>query len=397
MKIRSPHSKIVLICVWLSYSAVSPTAVFGLMQSPRRTSSSCYGTPSLLATSWSKPTLDHRRDSLTLPNSNVVLEPMLGANREFWAPSDATLPSTSCLDSVVAVSQSAGEQERTSFQCDAPVHILRAPSNPNNNNVWKEFTPQAAMEAAESTGLWSTGRHHLYPTTDQIAVDLPLGMGEACRELATGVILPAIAAAFDTPLSNLYFKDMFLAKYEPTGQPGLGKHTDGSAYSFNMLLSTPDSDFQGGGTWVEPVGLVTPSQGEVLLHRGFLLHEGCPVTKGTRYVLVGFVQERSDASISNNNGARSSELFVKTVQRFPLGMVLEVDEGDQQKCATVVDLVPGGAAEVAGIRQQDCLRGILLAEDKLLAFDGKTFDEVMDILVGRKDLGPVQLVVERWN
>ena len=424
MKIHTSHRNSGSIIIWLSYSTLWSEAVLGLMQSPRSrstrfappsssSSSSFGGTTRLHATSLSAATGVQKRDSLRVPDSSIVLEPVLGINQEFWAPSDATLPSPSCFDSVVLAASRNNkdrENERIPFRSDASVHILRKlsettttiPNNNNNTNVWKEFLPDAAVEAAESTGVWSTGRHHLYPTTDQIAADLPLGVGGACLELATRVILPAIAVAFATPLNGLYFKDMFLAKYEPTGQAGLGKHTDGSAYSFNMLLSTPNRDFEGGGTWIEPVGLVSPSKGEVLLHRGSILHEGCPVTKGTRYVLVGFVQERSDTSINaiainNGSGSRSSEVFVKTVMRFPLGMVLEVDEGDKQKCTMVVDLVAGGAAELAGICQQDCLRGILLPDDKLLVFDGMTFDDVMDILVGRKDLGPVQFVVERWS
>merc|ERR1712224_471901 len=138
---------------------------------------------------------------------------------------------------------------------------------------------------------------------------------------ATRVILPSIAFAFGVPLEKLYFKDLFLAKYEPTGQPGLGKHTDGSAYSFNMLLSDPVADFDGGGTWIKPVGLVEPRRGDVLMHRGNLLHEGCPVSKGVRYVLVGFVQSDSDSGRDrvtiNRNG--NSELLLKTVETFPLG------------------------------------------------------------------------------
>lgn len=230
-------------------------------------------------------------------------------------------------------------------------------------------------------------------------------MGEAALNLATRIILPSIALAFDTPVERLNFKDMFLAKYEPKGtgmgQPGLGRHTDGSAYSFNMLLSEPGpgpkGDFEGGGTWIEPVGLVKPAMGDVLMHRGSILHEGCPVTDGARYVLVGFVQSDDDSfsgCISNEN--MDSELLLKTVKHFPLGMVVEVDEGDEVSCATVADVLREGAATVAGIRQGDCIRGILTSNTDFISFDGKDFDEVMEILVGRKGFGPLQMVVERW-
>lgn len=264
---------------------------------------------------------------------------------------------------------------------------------------------RAAIDAADEHDKWSTWRHHLYPTTDIPAIDLPNGIGNATLALAQQVILPCIASAFDTPIDQLHFKDMFLAKYEPTGQPGLGRHTDGSAYSFNMLLSDPQSlDFEGGGTWIEPVGLVKPEIGDILMHRGSVLHEGCPVTKGSRYVLVGFVQSDDEmagrdsrAKEDGNKGIRC-ELLFKTVPSFPLGMVIEVDEGDAVSCVMVVNVAVDGAACAAGVRAGDCIRGILIAvgENEFVSFDGKSFDHVVGVLAGRKSSGSVSMVVERW-
>jgi len=77
--------------------------------------------------------------------------------------------------------------------------------------------------------------------------------GQNAIDLANQAVSPSITLAFNEPVERLYFKDLFLAKYETSGQPGLGKHTDGSTYSFNMLLSDPTLDFDGGGTWIKPV------------------------------------------------------------------------------------------------------------------------------------------------
>ncbi|CAB9503580.1 Procollagen-lysine,2-oxoglutarate 5-dioxygenase 1 [Seminavis robusta] len=344
---------------------------------------------------------------LTLPlsglSSPLVLDPILGANREFRAPADADINviNQNDIDSVVlATTTSANENKRTKYNANAKVHICRTASALHHS--WC----REAIDAAESaSNNWSTGRHHLYPTTDQPAADLPNGVGEATLDFATNVILPAIAMAFDTPLERLYFKDMFLAKYEPTGQPGLGRHTDGSAFSFNMLLSDPSTDFDGGGTWIEPVGLVQPNGGEVLMHRGSVLHEGCPVTKGSRYVLVGFVQSDDDDDDDDDGyrkSALASQLLQITIPSFPLGMIFEVDEGDKIKCAMVAHVEKGGTASEAGIKKRDCLRGILLShaesDQHLLTFDGKTLDQVMEMIldVASKDLGPVQMIVERW-
>ena len=137
-----------------------------------------------------------------------------------------------------------------------------------------------AVDAATRHDFWTTGQHHLYPMTGVAVGDLPDGMGKAALDLAARLILPSIAFAFDALLKSLHFKDLFLARYEPSGLPGRGRHTDGSAYSFNMLLSDLMADFDRGGTWIEPVGLVRSGHGDVLMHRGDLPHEGRPVCPG---------------------------------------------------------------------------------------------------------------------
>ena len=368
--------------------------------------------------------------SLSLPRASqtLTLEPVLGRNQEFRAPSNKhsiTQIKKSNLQSIVTEDTYTSASPikipvRTEYNAEATVHILRA--SPKLWNACKSnchcdhddvaWSPSRGIQAAEDYNQWSTGRHHLYPTTDIPAKDLPNGMGDAAISLATNIILPSMALAFDTPLEHLYFKDMFLAKYEPKGttglgQPGLGKHTDGSEYSFNMLLSDPKLDFQGGGTWIETVGLVKPELGDVLMHRGSILHEGCPVTDGARYVLVGFVQSAEDdngngnGNVQNKNlnaGDKRSELLLKHLETFPLGMVVEVDEGDEIRCATIVDVLGEGGASAAGIQRGDCIRGILASEPddsiELIGFDGKSFDEVMEILVELS--GSVQMVIERW-
>ena len=125
-------------------------------------------------------------------------------------------------------------------------------------------------------------------------------------------------------------------------------HLDDSELSFNLLLSDP-SDFEGGGTsfLAETAGsttaeidseigdeidgetdgktggkveaeidgddlevdseidgvidaesgtVVRPRRGEMLSHFGRLFHSGVPVTRGTRYILAGFVGVESFAS-----------------------------------------------------------------------------------------------------
>ena len=67
-------------------------------------------------------------------------------------------------------------------------------------------------------------------------------------------------------------------------------HTDGSVFSFNILLSDP-TDFDGGGTRFEAGGaaLSPPRAGGAVVHSGKVRHAGAPIARGERLLLVGFV------------------------------------------------------------------------------------------------------------
>ena len=89
------------------------------------------------------------------------------------------------------------------------------------------------------------------------------------------------------------FLQMFVVRYDAEERPSLAQHTDDSDISFNVLLS---NDFEGGGTqfWDrlrnQPFANVQPAQvGQVLVHSALIHHEGMPVTKGVRHILVGFL------------------------------------------------------------------------------------------------------------
>lgn len=85
---------------------------------------------------------------------------------------------------------------------------------------------------------------------------------------------------------------MFIVRYNADDWPRLDKHTDAVDVSFNALLS---DNFEGGGTrfWDRskgrPFAHVQPELGQVLFHGSQVLHEGMPVTSGTRHILVGFL------------------------------------------------------------------------------------------------------------
>ncbi|XP_050707436.1 procollagen-lysine,2-oxoglutarate 5-dioxygenase 1-like isoform X2 [Eriocheir sinensis] len=85
----------------------------------------------------------------------------------------------------------------------------------------------------------------------------------------------------------------FMVRYKPDEQPFLRPHHDTSTYTINVALNKPGKDYEGGGCrFVRYNCNVTDSRvGWVLMHPGRLthLHEGLRTTKGTRYIIVSFV------------------------------------------------------------------------------------------------------------
>lgn len=144
-----------------------------------------------------------------------------------------------------------------------------------------------AERYAQNNGGWTTRRHVKYPTTD-----LPID--------AVNTVFPFIVESFRTITTiinesynihedmRLDFVDVFIVKYEECSQSFLELHTDGSFLSFQVLLSDKN-DFEGGGTYFDDGLIMKPSQGDLILHSSRMKHAGLPITKGRRYLLVGFV------------------------------------------------------------------------------------------------------------
>eukprot|EP00656_Telonema_subtile_P031690 TRINITY_DN3466_c0_g1_i3.p1 TRINITY_DN3466_c0_g1~~TRINITY_DN3466_c0_g1_i3.p1 ORF type:complete len:223 (-),score=45.65 TRINITY_DN3466_c0_g1_i3:301-969(-) len=96
--------------------------------------------------------------------------------------------------------------------------------------------------------------------------------------------------------AEFVMRDLFVVRYTTDTQPGLPLHADGSHLSFNVMLSN-HSDFDGGGTFYDALDTVLkPTQGEVLVHHSHILHAGVNVTKGARYIVVGFVWVQSSSA-----------------------------------------------------------------------------------------------------
>ncbi|XP_044529255.1 multifunctional procollagen lysine hydroxylase and glycosyltransferase LH3 isoform X3 [Gracilinanus agilis] len=85
----------------------------------------------------------------------------------------------------------------------------------------------------------------------------------------------------------------FVVRYRPDEQPSLRPHHDSSTFTLNIALNSKGLDYEGGGCRFLRYDCIvsSPRKGWGLLHPGRLTHyhEGLPTTKGTRYIMVSFV------------------------------------------------------------------------------------------------------------
>ena len=160
-------------------------------------------------------------------------------------------------------------------------------------SVWRTL---CQGDAVDKNG-WSTARHSHAPTTDiqfeMLKQSDPKVYNRAMTRL--GLLKTKLAIEILNILPRrIDMDDIFVVKYE-AGKKGsqdfLMKHRDGSTVTFNILLSDT-TDFEGGGTELfEPYNTdIHLKQGGCLSHYGLLSHAGKKITKGSRYVLVVFMQ-----------------------------------------------------------------------------------------------------------
>ena len=150
---------------------------------------------------------------------------------------------------------------------------------------------------------WLSDRHRGYATTDIRSAKITT-VDQWVRQTLQERLFPLLAEQHEFQLKTFRFRDLFFVKYEAAGQNSVGVHRDGSVLSFNILLN-PASEFDGGGTWFDHTNMThTIEQGDVLVHSGKLRHAGTAITRGKRFILVGFV----DAGGVDEEGTEHLEL-----------------------------------------------------------------------------------------
>lgn len=160
---------------------------------------------------------------------------------------------------------------------------------------------QHLIDIMETFGKWSGGTnddprieggYESVPTRDIHMKQV--GLHELWMSFVQEYVMPVqlkeyIGYEHDPPHAEL----AFVVRYHPAEQAFLRPHHDSSTYTLNVALNTPHVDYEGGGCrFLRYNCSVTESRrGWALIHPGRLTHyhEGLPVTNGTRYILVTFV------------------------------------------------------------------------------------------------------------
>eukprot|EP00933_Yihiella_yeosuensis_P081612 TRINITY_DN95268_c0_g1_i1.p1 TRINITY_DN95268_c0_g1~~TRINITY_DN95268_c0_g1_i1.p1 ORF type:complete len:339 (-),score=60.73 TRINITY_DN95268_c0_g1_i1:119-1015(-) len=180
------------------------------------------------------------------------------------------------------------------------------------NSLWStEECRELLAEIEQVTTLrgWLSNRHKNHPTVDIPAYNISIPSYAKLRRSLEHVILPEVRKRYDTNV--LHIREAFFVKYEappaetssdsgggsgssnPPRQAGLGYHKDGTLLNCVVLLNNPE-DFEGGGTMFAPPLDKTYQieRGDCLCSCGQLLHGAAPVTSGTRYVFIAFIDEQ---------------------------------------------------------------------------------------------------------
>jgi hypothetical protein len=140
---------------------------------------------------------------------------------------------------------------------------------------------------AVNNGGWTLKRHDNYPTTDLPVDKIQSIFGLVLETMNT--VCNKVKKSYGLNESiTIDVKDLFVVKYKDNAQNYLELHSDGSFLSFNILLSDKN-DFEGGGTYFDDGLTAHLEQGDILIHSSRIKHAGLPITKGTRYLLVGFL------------------------------------------------------------------------------------------------------------
>ncbi|KAJ8961212.1 hypothetical protein NQ318_008895 [Aromia moschata] len=183
-----------------------------------------------------------------------------------------------------------------------PDHV---PRQPCPDVFWfpiaSEKFAKALINMMESYGRWSSGKneddrieggYEAVPTRDIHMTQV--GFDPHWIQFLKQFVRPLVLKGFQGYSNHTPHSIMnFAVRYRPDEQPFLKPHHDTSTYTINIALNQVGVDYEGGGCRFirYNCSVVDTKPGWILIHPGKLTHyhEGLYVTKGTRYIMVSFV------------------------------------------------------------------------------------------------------------
>uniref|UniRef100_A0A9J7Z6E6 procollagen-lysine 5-dioxygenase n=1 Tax=Cyprinus carpio carpio TaxID=630221 RepID=A0A9J7Z6E6_CYPCA len=156
------------------------------------------------------------------------------------------------------------------------------------------------VETMEDFGGWSGGKHNderLSGGYENVpTVDIHMNQIQFEKEwlkFLKDYIVPVTEKLYPGYSPRAEAVMNFVVRYRPDEQPSLRPHHDSSTFTINIALNRKDIDYEGGGCRFlrYDCKVESPRKGWSFMHPGRLTHyhEGLPVTRGTRYIMVSFV------------------------------------------------------------------------------------------------------------
>lgn len=156
------------------------------------------------------------------------------------------------------------------------------------------------IEECEHFGQWSGGKNEDkrlaggYENVPTVDIHMnQIGFEAHWLQMLKDYFTPIITTIFTGYTTDAQSHMNFVVKYTLSGQFLLRPHHDASTYTVNLALNRPGVDYEGGGARFirYDCSVKDTKVGWALLHPGRLTHqhEGLPITKGTRYIMISFV------------------------------------------------------------------------------------------------------------
>ncbi|KAI9505819.1 hypothetical protein BX070DRAFT_220828 [Coemansia spiralis] len=134
---------------------------------------------------------------------------------------------------------------------------------------------------------WTTQRHGAFPTRDVPIKDTSVSSMVFGR--LKDMLFPLLAKHTGISADKWRFRDLFVIGYHEDHQRALELHSDGCLASLTLLMNDT-GEFEGGGTYFEKFDLhIKQEPGDAWIHDAKLSHSGVSITRGSRIVMVAFM------------------------------------------------------------------------------------------------------------